>query len=89
MLPSVQMPGVPMPGYNPMMGWGGINVAELTAMQAQSMTQMQRMEEVRVEINKLRDQINTARSQLPGPGSSDLQTLIQKESELTTQLNMI
>ena len=26
---------------------------------------------------------------LPGPGSSDLQTLIQKESELTTQLNMI
>ena len=89
MLPSVQMPCVPMPGYNPMIGWGGINISQLTAMQAQSMTRMQRMEEVRVEINRVRELINTARSQLPGPGSEELQTLIQKESELTTQLNML
>ena len=68
---------------------GGINVAAMTAMQAQSMTRLQRMEEVRIEINKVREQINTARSQLSGTGTSDVQTLIQKESELSTQLNML
>ena len=72
-----------------MMGWGGINIAQLTAMQAQSMTRMQRMEEVRVEINRVRELINTARGQVPGPGSEELQTLIQKETELATQLNLL
>ena len=92
------LPGVQMPSYNPMMansmmGWGsinpGINVAQLTAMQAQSMTRLQRMEEVRVEINRVREQINSAREQHQGQGSSELQTLIAKEKELTTQLNLV
>ena len=93
MLPSVQMPGYNSMMTNNMMGWGGINpginVAQLTAMQAQSMTRLQRMEEVRVEINKVREQINSARNQHQGQGSSELQTLIAKEKELTTQLNLV
>ena len=96
--PIGMLPGVQMPSYNPMMtnsmmGWGGINpginVAQLTAMQAQSMTRLQRMEEVRVEINRVREQINSAREQHQGQGSSELQTLIAKEKELTTQLNLV
>ena len=63
--PSVQMPQVT--GLNPMLqhngmnmnlGWGGVNVAQLTRMQC--------YEEVRLETNNIRDQINMAHHQLPG-----------------------
>ena len=73
-------------GSYPNLGWGGVNMAHLTAMQAQTMTRNQKLEEVRLEINKLREQINSARSQQPGQGTVDLPTLIQKEAELTQSL---
>ena len=62
---SVQMPQVT--GLNPMLqhngmnmnlGWGGVNVAQLTRMQC--------YEEVRLETNSIRNQINMAHHQLPG-----------------------
>ena len=73
-------------GPYPNLGWGGVNVAQLTATQAQTMTRSQKQEEVRLEINRLREQINSARSQQQGQGSSDLPALIQKEAELTQSL---
>ena len=73
-------------GTYPNIGWGGVNIPQLTAIQAQSMTRSQKQEEVRLEINKLREQINTANSQLPGQGTFDLQALITKEAELTRSL---
>ena len=66
--------------------WGGVNIPQLTAIQAQSMTRSQKQEEVRLEINKLREQINAANNQLPGQGTVDLPTLVQKEAELTRSL---
>ena len=73
-------------GTYPNIGWVGVNIPQLTAIQAQSMTRSQKQEEVRLEINKLREQINTANSQLPGQGTVDLQALITKEAELTRSL---
>ena len=41
-------------GSYPNLGWGGVNMAHLTAMQAQTMTRNQKQQEVQLEINKLR-----------------------------------
>ena len=61
-------------------------IAQLTAIQAQTMTRGQKQEEVRLEIIKLREQINAANNQLPGQGTVDLPALVQKEAELTRSL---
>ena len=50
---------------------------------------MQHLQEVRLEINNIRDQINTAGSQLPGQGTVDMQTLLQKEAKLTLKQSLI
>ena len=77
---------IPNLGNYPNIAWGGVNIPQLTAIQAQSMTRSQKQEEVRLEINKLREQINAANSQLPGQGTVDLPALVQKEAELTRSL---
>ena len=56
------------------------------SIQAQTITRGQKQEEVRLEINKLHEQINTANNQLPGQGTVDLPALVQKEAELTRSL---
>ena len=61
-------------------------IPQLTAIQAQTMTRGQKQEEVRLEIIKLREQINAANNQLPGQGTVDLPALVQKEAELTRSL---
>ena len=62
-------------------------IPQLTAIQAQTMTRGQKQqEEVRLEINKLCEQINAANNQLPGQGTVDLPALVQKEAELTRSL---
>ena len=52
-----------------------------------TMTRGQKQEEVRLEIIKLREQINAANNQLPGQGTVDLPALVQKEAELTSSDN--
>ena len=79
-------PNFPNLGNYPNLGWGGVNIPHLTAVQAQSMTRGQRQEEVRLEINKLLEQINAANNQIPGQGTFDLPALVQKEAELTRSL---
>ena len=61
-------------------------IPQLTAIQAKTMTRGQKQEEVRLEIIKLREQINAANNQLPGQGTVDLPALVQKEAELTRSL---